>query len=323
MLGVEPDAPAVILDDLAAHRQPDAGARVGLLGVQALEDHEDPLRVLRLDADAVVGAAQLPRARRRGSPSMRTSGASAPRNLIALPIRFWNSDTSSVRSPRTAGQLARLSRCAPLSSSSADSDASACASSVVEVDELELAAAAPDAREREQVVDQHLHALGAVDRELDVLVGALVELAVVAALQRLAEARDLAQRLLQVVRGDVGELLELGVGAVAARAPAPRSCCARGSTLASSSHDALAHRVDLAAELHDLARAAPLTPTGLSNSPRRDLLGFASERRERAGDDPAQQEAGSEHAAEDQRGGDEQHDLQEARVAFELAAALA
>ena len=36
----------------------------------------------------------------------------------------------------------------------------------------------------------------------------------VAALEQLAEARDLAQRLLEVVRGDVGELLELGVGAL-------------------------------------------------------------------------------------------------------------
>ena len=69
-----------------------------------------------------------------------------------------------------------------------------------------------DAGERQQVVDELLHALGAVDRELDVLVAALVELALVAALEQLAEARDLAQRLLQVVRGDVGELLELGVG---------------------------------------------------------------------------------------------------------------
>ena len=43
---------------------------------------------------------------------------------------------------------------------------------------------------------------------------ALVELARVAALEHLAEARDLAQRLLEVVRGDVGELLELGVRAL-------------------------------------------------------------------------------------------------------------
>ena len=49
--GVEPDAAAVVLDDLAAQRQPDPGALVRLLGVQALEDREDALRVLRRDAD--------------------------------------------------------------------------------------------------------------------------------------------------------------------------------------------------------------------------------------------------------------------------------
>lgn len=71
-----------------------------------------------------------------------------------------------------------------------------------------------DAAEREQVVDQHLHPLGSVHGEVDVLVGPLVELAAVAALQQLAEAGDLPQRFLEVVRGDVRELLEFGVGAL-------------------------------------------------------------------------------------------------------------
>src|SRR6185312_1253501 len=84
---------------------------------------------------------------------------------------------------------------------------------VVAGDDRLLGRAAPDAREREQVVDQLLHALGTVDREGDVLPAALVELVAVALLDQLAEARDLAQRLLQVVRGDIGELLQLRVRA--------------------------------------------------------------------------------------------------------------
>ena len=48
---------------------------------------------------------------------------------------------------------------------------------------------------------------------MDVLVGAVVELTPVALLEQLREAGHLAQRLLEVVGGDVGELLELGVGA--------------------------------------------------------------------------------------------------------------
>ena len=55
-VGVEPDPAAVVLDDLAAHREADAGALVGAAGVQALEDDEDPVGVLGLDPDAVVRA---------------------------------------------------------------------------------------------------------------------------------------------------------------------------------------------------------------------------------------------------------------------------
>ena len=154
----------------------------------------------------------------------------------ALAIRFWNSEASWTRSPRTVGsssasiaarrrssigrRRARRARRQRRSSSATGS---------------RLAAAAPDPREREQVVDQRLHPLRAVDGEVDVLVGALVELAAVARLQRLAEARDLAQRLLQVVGGDVGELLELGVGARQLERLAASQLRARGFDGASSS----------------------------------------------------------------------------------------
>ena len=67
-LGLDPDAPAVALDDLLADRQADAGARVLVAAVQPLEDDEDPLDVLRLDADAVVAHREEP-----GSPSSRSA----------------------------------------------------------------------------------------------------------------------------------------------------------------------------------------------------------------------------------------------------------
>ena len=75
----------------------------------------------------------------------------------------------------------------------------------------EIDATAADARVGQQVVDQCLHPPRAVDRVADVAVGALVELATVAAREELGVADDHPQRLLEVVRGDVGELLELGV----------------------------------------------------------------------------------------------------------------
>ena len=59
-LGLDPDAPAVALDDLLADRQADAGARVLVPAVQALEDDEDALEVLRVDADAVVAHREDP-----------------------------------------------------------------------------------------------------------------------------------------------------------------------------------------------------------------------------------------------------------------------
>ena len=72
----------------------------------------------------------------------------------------------------------------------------------------------PGARVEQQVVDHALHALDAVDRVGDELARAVVEAVAVLALEQRDEARDRAQRLGQVVRGDVGEGLEVGVGAL-------------------------------------------------------------------------------------------------------------
>ena len=188
----------------------------------------------------------------------------------------------------------------------------------VEVHELELVAAAPDAREGEQVVDQGLHPFGAVHGELDVLVGALVELAAVAALQCLAEACDLAQRLLQVVRGDIGELLELGVGALQVERLGLQ-LLADAFHDRELAHDALSHRIDLGAEPHDLAGTGG-DADGLLEIPGAHQFRFASQLCQRAGNDPSQQIARSDQAAQDERRGDQQHDLQEVRVVFELLA---
>src|SRR3954468_6830625 len=58
--GAHRDLPAMALGDLLADREPDAGAGKLPFGMQLLEHHEDPLEVLRLDADAVVLDAELP-----------------------------------------------------------------------------------------------------------------------------------------------------------------------------------------------------------------------------------------------------------------------
>src|SRR5206468_7185881 len=55
-----PDAAALAFDDLLADSQDDAGSRVFLLDVQALEDDEDPRGVLGIEADAVVADGEDP-----------------------------------------------------------------------------------------------------------------------------------------------------------------------------------------------------------------------------------------------------------------------
>ena len=113
---------------------------------------------------------------------------------------------------------------------------------------------AADAGEVQQVVDQHLHAVGAVDREVDVLVGPFVELPAVAALEQLGEAGHLAQRFLEVVRGDVRELLQLGVGALEVGRLGVE---AQPGLLAEVqlAHQAAAHALELAAEPPQVGRA--------------------------------------------------------------------
>ena len=57
-----PDPSAVLVDDALADGQPDAGARVVLLAVQALERLEDALGMLEVHADAVVAHREAPAA---------------------------------------------------------------------------------------------------------------------------------------------------------------------------------------------------------------------------------------------------------------------
>src|SRR5580658_10620889 len=53
-LALDPYLPPVALDDFLHHGQADPGSRVLFAAVEALEDHEDPLVILRQDPDPVV-----------------------------------------------------------------------------------------------------------------------------------------------------------------------------------------------------------------------------------------------------------------------------
>src|SRR5512139_952417 len=78
LLDVEPDPAAVILDDLLAHRESDARTGVLVLRVQPLEDQEDPVGVAGIDADAVVGAGELPHLAVEPRPDVHVGRLLAP-----------------------------------------------------------------------------------------------------------------------------------------------------------------------------------------------------------------------------------------------------
>ena len=122
-----------------------------------------------------------------------------------------------------AGRRSRSPR--PPPPARAASERSTSAVTDAELDPLVRVLAAARARVGQQRLDQPAHPARAVDRVLDELVRVRVEPAVVAAAQQLEVARDHPQRLAQVVRGDVGELLRARRSSAPARRRrrAPRS----------------------------------------------------------------------------------------------------
>jgi hypothetical protein len=177
--------------------------------VQPLEDHEDAISVLRVDPDPAVAEREQPE---RLVPADRDHD---PRRLSAAELQRVAEQVLEHRDEqRQLGQDQR--QVAGLDGGAGVLDllgqvGPRLGQGRVAGHQGRLAVGAADPAVGEQVVDQRLHALGAVHGELDVLVGPGVELAGVTPLEQLGEARHLAQRLLQVVRSDVGELLELGV----------------------------------------------------------------------------------------------------------------
>ena len=78
---------------------------------------------------------------------------------------------------------------------------------------LEVSRLGGQDEEAAEGVDQGLHPVGPLDRVVDILVGLLIQSTLVPLGQQLHVAGDHAEGLLEVVSGDVGELLELAVGA--------------------------------------------------------------------------------------------------------------
>ena len=175
-------------------------------------------RSFRSTAGRFPGRCPAPRrpisARRSWSAETCTSGVPGFWYLMALPTRFWKSWSAASRRPGRSGRGSWVTS-APLSSMAPRRFASACRERVLAG--VSRAVPRPSVPTREigqQILDQPLHAARAVDREGDELVGIGVELALVPPGQQLGVARHHPQRLLQVVRRDVGELPQLLVRAI-------------------------------------------------------------------------------------------------------------
>ena len=175
-------------------------------------------------------------------------------------------------------------------------------------------------REREEVVDQHLHTLGTVDRVADVLGAALIEFVAVALLEQLTERGDLAQRFLQIVGCDIGELLELGVG------PPQLDCLLvedrPGRTRrVEIVNDPLPHVLDIGRDSPDVFRPPwrdAFAEVALGDSPTR-----RGERGQRAGDRPSHQHRQQHGHDEERQDQGYQHPITPSAHACELIDACA
>ena len=148
---------------------------------------------------------------------------------MALPIRFWKTCVSSTGLDATVGKGSRVIT-APDSSMPALRLAQHAVQDGADVRALGHRAATGTGV-GQQVVDQYLHPRGPVRGEVDVLVGLGVQLALAAVLQQAHEPGHHPQRFPEVVRGHVGELLQVLVGAGQVRrrsaAGPPRPASAR------------------------------------------------------------------------------------------------
>src|ERR1700691_4886495 len=211
--GFDPDAAAMVLDHLFDDGEADAGARILVALVQALEDQEYALKIFLLDADAVILDQEVPEffLGRGGNADEGSFAVAAELERVADHVLEQLVDLGTVGGDlRKRPALDRVAAFGYLALQIGEHGLQRVGGPEI----FRISALAPDTGIAQQIVDQALHTIGAFNGEADELVGVAVELVLVAALQQLAIARHHAQRLLQIVRGHIGELLEFGVGAL-------------------------------------------------------------------------------------------------------------
>ena len=207
---LDPDPPAVLVDDLLADREPDARARVAIGAVQAVERAEDDLGLVRIQADAVVADGD------HRHVAVTAGEHLDPRVGVARELdRVGEQVLQQLDEPGRVAHHGRQRLHPHVGVGVGDRARQALerlANERVELDRLRLDGPPLEAGVREQLADQAPHARGAVadvDGQLARL-GVLVE----ALGEHLRVHPDRHQRALEVVRGDRGVVLELAVGAL-------------------------------------------------------------------------------------------------------------
>ncbi len=226
------------------------------------------------------------------------------RNFTALPIRFCHNIVSSIGSPSTCGSGESGSDDLGPGFLDRGGDVAQCRIQHAVQGDVGLGGVQPsDPGEHQQVVDEHLHAFGAVDREADVFRAAGVQFVAVPLLQQLAERGHLAQGLLQIVRRDVGELFEFGIGAPQLDGLLVEGLSLigqgqlRGPRLGEFGHDALPHVLDVSPDRANVS--GPLRDDVLLEVAPADTPARRGECLQRPGD------GASDHDRQQNRGGDE------------------
>ncbi len=207
---LHPNPAAVTLNDPLAYGEADASSRVLRSRVQALEDHENLLGVLRVDSDAVISHRKTPF---RTSPLGRDmdSRRLSPAELNSIPDQVLKQQAKLRLITHYAGQRIVRDDCLRFSG---------CRLQVrqgffecgLDFGRIEFLAPRSDAGVTQKIVHQGLHAARAIHRKSDKLVGIGIEPAMIALRQKLRKARHGPQGLLQIVGSGIGELLEVGIG---------------------------------------------------------------------------------------------------------------
>src|SRR5580692_632903 len=213
LLRLQPDLSSLPLHNLLADGKTDSVPRIVLSALQSLKHLKNPLEMPRFDADPVVAHAKDP--------------------LAAAALGRYLNDRRSIRPPeldRIADQILEQARhlrvVAPDFRQLGDLDLRSAlfdrhpqlpqhaTHDVAHLPQAGILGARPHAGVCQQVFNQVLHPPRPIHGEGDKLVGVRVELAFVALRQQLRITGDHAQWFLQIVRGHIGELLQLGVRAL-------------------------------------------------------------------------------------------------------------